>query len=68
MPKWAYVVYYGYGYLVMDLVGVSMTQEEHERWERWYWEAADRDFARMIYQQVDDEDRRRDDQDSEDTV
>jgi hypothetical protein len=32
-----------------------MTQEERDRWERWYEEAARRDFERWIYEQCDKE-------------
>jgi hypothetical protein len=33
-----------------------MTQEEHEKWERYWEESAQKDFERMIYAQCDRED------------
>ena len=33
-----------------------MDQAEIEKWERWYYEAAERDFARQIYAECDKED------------
>ena len=33
-----------------------MTAQDHEKWERYYLEAALRDFERKIYEQCDRED------------
>lgn len=33
-----------------------MTQEEHDKWEEYYQEAARRDFERWIYKCQDEED------------
>lgn len=36
--------------------GAKMTQEEHDKWEEYYQEAARRDFERWIYKCQDEED------------
>ena len=33
-----------------------MSDQEIEKWERWYYEAVDRDIARRIYAECDAED------------
>ena len=33
-----------------------MSDTEHEKWEQWYLEAAQRDFEREIYRHIDAED------------
>lgn len=35
-----------------------MTQEEHDKWERYWEESAQRDFERMIYERCDEMDRK----------
>lgn len=36
-----------------------MTQQDHEKWERYYHEALDRDYLREAYRQADLEDDKR---------
>ena len=36
-----------------------MTQDEHDKWEQWAQEAAQRDFEREIYRRCDAEDAER---------
>lgn len=36
-----------------------MKDEEHKRWEQYYKEAVEKDFARRVYEQCDREDEER---------
>jgi hypothetical protein len=38
---------------------MNLTPEEHEKWERYYREALDRDYLREAYRQADLEDAER---------